>query len=93
MITEVYCHCGYVQISSGTLVHLRGPGRQGGRLVRWCVAAGELDETQVAGAEEGLTSRPRDGERTGTRMCVEKLGTCSRGNGHLIIERVQCGWP
>ena len=53
--------------------------------MRWCVAAGELDETQVAGAEEGPTSRPRDGERRGTRMCVERLGTGSCGNDHLII--------
>ena len=72
-------------------MYLRGAGRQGGRWVRWCVAAGELDETQVAGAEEVPTSRPRDGERTGTRMCVERLGTGSRGDGHLIIRRVQCG--
>ena len=61
--------------------------------MRWCVAAGELDETQVTGAEEGPTSRPRDGERKGTRMCVERLGTGSCGNGHLIIRGVQCGWP
>ena len=61
--------------------------------MRWCVAAGELDETQVTGAEEGPTSRPRDGERRGTRMCVERLGTGSCGNGHLIIRRVTrlCG--
>ena len=74
-------------------MYLRGAGRQGGRWVRWCVAAGELDETQVAGAEEGPTSWPRDGERRGTRMWIERLGTGSCGNGHLIIRRVQCGWP
>ena len=74
-------------------MYLRGAGRQGGRWVRWCVAAGELDETQVAGAEEGPTSRPRDAERRGTRMCVERLVTGSCGNGHLIIRGVQCGWP
>ena len=63
--------------------------------MRWCVAASELDETQVAGAEEGPTSWPRDGERRGTRMCVEKkrLGPGSCGSGHLIVRRVQCGWP
>ena len=61
--------------------------------MRWCVAAGELDETQVTGAEEGPTSRPRDGERRGTRMCVERLGTGSCEHGHLIRRSVQCGWP
>ena len=62
--------------------------------MRWCVAtAGELDETQVAGAEEGPNSRPRDGERRVTRMCVERLGTGSCGNGHLIMRWVKCGWP
>ena len=70
-------------------MHLIGAGRQGGRWERWCVAASELDETQVAGAEEGPTSWPRDGERRGTRMCVERLGTGSCGNGHLNIREVQ----
>ena len=58
-----------------------------------CVAAGELDGTQVVDAEEEPTSRPRDGERRGIRLCVERPGTGSCGNGHLIIRGVQCGWP
>ena len=61
--------------------------------MRWCVAAGKLDETHVAGAVEGPNSRPRDGERTGTRIYVERLGTGSRGKCYLTMRRAQCGWP
>ena len=50
-------------------MYLRGAGRQGGRWVRWCVAAGELDETQVAGAEEGPTGRPRAMENEEELKC------------------------